>query len=62
MTWISLFYRGTNEGLWSRWRNPDDGSWSDEVQLGGALIRDPIAVAVPGTVVLQLFYEGADTS
>jgi hypothetical protein len=31
-----LFYRGTDSGIWTRWRN-EDGSWSDEKSLGGVV-------------------------
>jgi hypothetical protein len=40
------------------WRTPD-GGWSDEQVIGGVLWGDPIAVVVPGTNVLQLFYRSA---
>jgi len=33
---LQLFYRGQDNGVWSRWRNPD-GSWSAEQGLGGIL-------------------------
>jgi hypothetical protein len=56
---LQLFYRGQDNGVWSRWRNPD-GSWSAEQGLGGVLTSDITAVVVPGTEVLQLFYRGQD--
>ena len=56
---VQLFYRGADNGLWSRWRNPD-GSWSNEQSLGGQLLANPVAAVVPGTEVLQLFYAGTD--
>ncbi|WP_161974648.1 hypothetical protein [Piscinibacter terrae] len=56
-----LYYRGTDNSVWSRWRNPD-GHWSDEKQIGGMLSGDPIAAVVPGTNLLKLFYRGADNS
>jgi len=56
---LQLFYRGTDNGVWSRWRNPD-GSWSAEQRLGGVLTSDITAAVVPGTDVLQLFYRGTD--
>ena len=31
---LQLFYRGQDDAVWSRWRNPD-GSWSNEQSLGG---------------------------
>ena len=58
---LQLFYRGADNSLYTRWRNPD-GSWSGEQHLGGILNGDPIAAQVPGTNLLQLFYRGADNS
>src|ERR1022692_344433 len=58
---LQLFYRGTDNSVWSRWRNTD-GSWSNEQHIGGTLSGDPIAAQVPGTDVLQLFYRGTDKS
>jgi 1-phosphatidylinositol phosphodiesterase len=57
--WIQVFYRGADDALWTRWRN-GDGSWADEVSMGGTLTNDPFAVPVPGTSILQVFYRGAD--
>lgn len=31
---LQLFYRGLDDGVWSRWSNPD-GIWSAEQSLGG---------------------------
>jgi hypothetical protein len=56
---LQLFARGTDAGVWSRWRNPN-GSWSAEQDLGGRLTSGPIAAVIPGTNVLQLFYRGLD--
>jgi hypothetical protein len=56
---LQLFYRGLDNGVWSRWRNPD-GSWSDEQNLRGQLSSDITAAVVPGTNILQLFYRGLD--
>jgi 1-phosphatidylinositol phosphodiesterase len=61
MAWIELFYRGADNGLWSRWRSPD-GTWSNEQQLGGVLNGNPVAAVVPGTNVMELFYRGSDNS
>ncbi len=61
MSMIQLFYRGTDNSVYSRWRNTD-GSWSDEQHIGGTLNGDPIAAQLPGTDVLQLFYRGTDNS
>ncbi|HWT49514.1 MAG TPA: hypothetical protein VN255_13365 [Mycobacterium sp.] len=56
---LQLFYVGTDAGVWSRWRNPD-GSWSDEQALGGVVgLGDIAASVVPGTEILQLFYQGS---
>ena len=57
---LQLFYRGQDNGVWSRWRNPD-GSWSGEQSLGGVLTSDITAAVVPGTDVLQLFYRGLNS-
>jgi hypothetical protein len=57
---LQLFYRGQDNGVWSRWRNPD-GSWSGEQSLGGLLTSDITAAVVPGTDVLQLFYRGLNS-
>jgi hypothetical protein len=64
---LQLFYRGTDNSLYTRWRtpvngNPENGSWSGERHLGGILNGDPIAAQVPGTDILQLFYRGTDNS
>src|SRR5215471_8660465 len=58
---LQLFYRGADDSLYTRWRNPD-GTWSSEQHLGGILNGDPFAARVPGTNILQLFYRGADYS
>jgi hypothetical protein len=44
---MQVFYRGGDNGLWTRWRNAD-GSWSKEEGMGGILNGDPIAAALPG--------------
>jgi len=56
---LLLFYRGTNDGLYLQWRNPD-GSWSGEEDLGSVLNGHPVAAQVPGTDVIQAFYRGTD--
>ena len=61
MATLQLFYRGGDNSVRSRWRNPD-GSWSGEQKIGGVLNGDPIAAVVPGTNILQLFYRGGDNS
>jgi hypothetical protein len=58
---IQLFYRGTDNGVYTRWRDAA-GSWSCEQGLGGILNGDPVAAHVPGTNVLQLFYRGTDNN
>ena len=58
---LQVFYRGANDSLYTRWRNPD-GTWSGEQDLGGILNGDPFAAQVPGTNVLQVFYRGANDS
>ena len=40
MASLQLFGRGTDNGVWTRWRNPD-GSWSGWQSLGGVLNGDP---------------------
>jgi hypothetical protein len=58
---LQLFYRGTDNNIYSQWRNPVDGSWSGEQQIGGILNSDPIAAEVVAptpatyTVVLMLW-------
>jgi Phosphatidylinositol-specific phospholipase C, X domain len=54
---LHLFYRGGDNGLWTRWR---DTTWSSEVELGGLLNGNPSAAVVPGANVLQVFYRGLD--
>jgi len=56
---LQVFYRGADDSLYTRWRNPD-GTWSGEQHLGGILNGDPFAARVPGTNILQVFYRGAD--
>src|ERR1035438_7638028 len=61
MSMIQLFYRGTDNSVYSRWRSTD-GSWVEEQCLCGTLNGDPIAAQIPGTDLLQLFYRGMDNS
>ncbi len=61
---LQVFYQGFDLKLWTRWRNPD-GRWSDEQRLTDelALLADPVTVVVapvPGSNVLQVFYQGFD--
>jgi hypothetical protein len=58
---LEVFYAGTDNGLWTRWRNPD-GVWSNEVGMGGHLFRGaaPIAIRLPNTNDLEVFYRGSD--
>jgi 1-phosphatidylinositol phosphodiesterase len=59
--WIQLFYRGTDNSLYTNWRSPDpNGSWNGESYLGGVLNGKPFCAVVPGTNVMQLFYRGSD--
>jgi hypothetical protein len=68
---LQLFYRGTDSAVWTRWRDPD-GTWSDEQRVGRVpgrrlrrrvhVVGDPVASALPGTDVLQLFYRGTDSA
>jgi hypothetical protein len=58
LSMIHLFYRGTDNSIYSRWRN----NWPCEQHIGGTLNGDPIAAQVPGTNILQLFYRGTDNS
>ena len=48
---LQLFYRGGDNGLWTRWLT--DGTWSDEVGMGGVLNGDPVTAA-PATAVSPL--------
>jgi Phosphatidylinositol-specific phospholipase C, X domain len=60
---VQLFYRGSDNALWTRWRTPDpNGSWADETGMGGVLNGKPFCAAIPGTNVMQLFYRGSDNS
>ena len=43
---IELFYRGSDDALVTRWRDPVSG-WSPEVYMGGVLASDPFAAAAP---------------
>jgi hypothetical protein len=59
---IQLFYRDTNNLLNTRWRS-QDGSWEpnwpdppQQIVESVPLNSDPIAVQVPGTNILELFY------
>jgi hypothetical protein len=56
---LQLFYRGTDAGVYTRWREAD-GTWSAEQGLGGLLTSIITAAVVPGTDILQLFYRGTD--
>ena len=58
---LQIFYRGTDNGLYTRWRS-HYGGWSNEQQIGGVLEGDPVAAVVPGTNILQLFYRGANSA
>src|SRR5262249_39764989 len=42
---LQLFYQGADGGLWTRWRESGGTGWSDEQNLGGSLIGDPVAAA-----------------
>ena len=44
---LQVFYRGGDNALWTRWRNPGatPSPWSDEQSLGGGLNGDPVAAA-----------------
>ena len=62
---LQVFYHGDDNTVWTLWRNPADGSWSNAQSLGGQLLywdqygsSSPIAIQVPGTDVLQVFYRG----
>jgi hypothetical protein len=65
---LQIFYQGTDNALWTRWRNTD-GTWSSEQSLGGQLYSGsysegnlyaaPVAAQIPGNI-LQVFYRGAD--
>jgi hypothetical protein len=51
-TTMQLFYRGTDNSLYTRWASVDalkfTTTWSDEQKLGGILTGDPIAARYPG--------------
>jgi len=57
--WLQLFYQGSDNGLWTRSRDPG-GNWSGEGGMGGYLTSDPAAAVIPGKNTLQLFYRGGD--
>ena len=57
--WLQMFYVGTDNGLWTRSRDPD-GTWGAEAPLGGDLTSEPAAAMIPGTDILQVFYAGTD--
>jgi hypothetical protein len=69
---LQIFYQGTDHAIWTQWRNPEDGWTSGEVSLGGQLYSGslsegntsttPIAIQLPGTNILQIFYRGADSA
>jgi kumamolisin len=58
---LQLFYRGQDNAIWTRWRNPG-GNWSGEQRLGGILASNVTAVVIPDTQVVQLFYRGQDNA
>jgi hypothetical protein len=55
---VQLFYAGAS-GVITRWRNPN-GTWSAEQNLGGTPIGPVVAISVPGTAILDLFYFETD--
>jgi hypothetical protein len=63
---LQVFYRGSDNALWTLWRNPPDGStppsWSSPHRLGGQLGGDPAVTQIPGTDVIQVFYRGSDNA
>ncbi len=56
---LEVFYRGSDNALWTLWRNAD-GSWSKMQRLGGQLNGDPAVAQLPGTNTIQVFYQGTD--
>ena len=56
---LQLFFRGTDNQLWTLWQKADR-SWSALESLGGSLTTDPVAEKVPGTDILHVFYRGPD--
>jgi len=74
---LQAFYEGGDNALWTRWRN-SDGSWSGEQSLGGQLYpathgdfqipgyqgfdTTPIAIQIPNTDFLYVFYRGPDST
>ncbi len=60
---LQLFWQGTDMAVHSRWRMPD-GSWLPEQSdqnIGGSVgASNIVAIVVPGTDILQLFYAGYD--
>src|SRR5438270_4872776 len=63
MSILQLFYLGTDNNIYSRWRRPD-GSWSGELHLSGVINDNGKVVAtnLPNTNILQLFHRGPDSS
>jgi hypothetical protein len=45
--WIQPFYRGSDHGFGSPWRNAE-GTWCNSAGMSGRLNRDPVAAAIPG--------------
>jgi len=59
MNMIQLFYIGTDNHIYTRWRTPG-GTWTEETELYG-IPKGRVAVAtIPGTEIPQFFYRGTD--
>jgi len=62
---LQVFFRSSDNFLWSLWRSGGNGSWTPSEWLGGTqptVFGDPVAIQVPGTNNLQIFYRGPDNT
>lgn len=60
---LQLFWRGTDDHLYTNWQDPATGTWQPSSQyLGGLLKGTPTVAPIPGTPVIQVFYRGTDNA